>query len=130
MDTTPSGDLASLTDANSHSTQNIFDVFSDITGKTLPDGSLQESRTYDASGNLTSSPTQRQDDHLRLRCSEPPHTRTPDPTLVTEPVVSYTYTSTGKHASTTVTTNTAPPSPPTPMTCWIASPPRSHRRAR
>jgi len=28
-------------------------------------------------------------------------TRTPDPTLVTEPVVSYTYTPTGKHASTT-----------------------------
>ena len=28
-------------------------------------------------------------------------TRTPDPTLVTEPIISYTYTSTGKHASTT-----------------------------
>jgi len=105
----PLGDLASLTDANSHSTQNIFDVFSDITGKTLPDGSLQESRTYDASGNLTQlthfsgkTTTYAYDALNRLT------TRTPDPTLVTEPVVSYTYTSTGKHASTTVTTNTAP----------------------
>jgi RHS repeat-associated protein len=98
----PLGDLASLTDANSHSTQNIFDVFSDITGKTLPDGSLQESRTYDASGNLTQlthfsgkTTTYAYDALNRLT------TRTPDPTLVTEPVVSYTYTPTGKHASTT-----------------------------
>jgi YD repeat-containing protein len=36
----PLGNLASLSGANSHSTQNLFDVFSDITGKTLPDGSL------------------------------------------------------------------------------------------
>jgi RHS repeat-associated protein len=98
----PLGNLASLTDANSHSTQNVFDVFSDITGKTLPDGSLQESRTYDASGNLTQfthfsgkTTTYAYDALNRLT------TRTPDPTLATEPVVSYTYTSTGKHASTT-----------------------------
>ena len=103
------GNLASLTDANSHSTQNVFDVFSDITGKTLPDGSLQESRAYDASGNLTQlthfsgkTTTYAYDALNRLT------TRTPDPTLVTEPVVSYTYTPTGKYASTTVTTNTAP----------------------
>jgi len=45
MDTDPLGDLAKPPpDANSHSTQNIFDVFSDITGKTLPDGSLAGSR--------------------------------------------------------------------------------------
>ena len=103
------GNLASLTDANSHSTQNVFNVFSDITGKTLPDGSLQESRAYDASGNLTQlthfsgkTTTYAYDALNRLT------TRTPDPTLVTEPVVSYTYTPTGKYASTTVTTNTAP----------------------
>ena len=98
----PLGNLASLTDANSHSTQNVFDVFSDITGKTLPDGSLQESRAYDASGNLTQlthfsgkTTTYAYDALNRLT------TRTPDPTLVTEPVVSYTYTPTGKYASTT-----------------------------
>jgi len=98
----PLGNLASLTDANSHSTQNLFDVFSDITNKTLPDGSLQESRTYDSSGNLTQlthfsgkTTTYAYDALNRLT------TRTPDPTLVTEPVVSYTYTPTGKHASTT-----------------------------
>jgi RHS repeat-associated protein len=104
----PNGNLASLTDANSHSTQNVFDIFSDITGKTLPDGSLQESRTYDANGNLTQlthfngkTTTYAYDQLNRLT------TRTPDPTLVTEPVVSYTYTPTGKHATTTVTTATA-----------------------
>ena len=41
-----------LTDANSHSTNNIFDVFDELTQKTLPDGQLQESRTYDSNGNL------------------------------------------------------------------------------
>jgi YD repeat-containing protein len=98
----PLGNLASLTDANSHSTQNVFDVFSDITGKTLPDGSLQESRTYDASGNLTQlthfsgkTTTYAYDALNRLT------TRTPDPTLVTEPVVSYTYTPTNKRATMT-----------------------------
>jgi RHS repeat-associated protein len=98
----PLGNLASLTDANSHSTQNVFDVFSDITGKTLPDGSLQESRTYDASGNLTQlthfngkTTTYAYDALNRLT------TRTPDPTLVTEPVVSYTYTPTGKYNTST-----------------------------
>jgi RHS repeat-associated protein len=98
----PLGNLASLTDANSHSTQNVFDVFSDITGKTLPDGALQESRTYDASGNLTQlthfsgkTTTYAYDALNRLT------TRTPDPALVTEPVVSYTYTPTGKYATST-----------------------------
>ena len=98
----PLGNLASLTDANSHSTQNVFDVFSDITGKTLPDGSLQESRTYDASGNLTQlthfsgkTTTYAYDALNRLT------TRTPDPTLVSEPVVSYTYTPTNKRATMT-----------------------------
>ena len=98
----PLGNLASLTDANSHSTQNVFDVFSDITGKTLPDGSLQESRTYDASGNLTQlthfsgkTTTYAYDALNRLT------TRTPDPALVAEPVVSYTYTPTNKRATMT-----------------------------
>ena len=98
----PLGNLASLTDANSHSTQNVFDIFSDITGKTLPDGSLQESRAYDASGNLTQlthfsgkTTTYAYDALNRLT------TRTPDPTLVTEPVVSFTYTATNKRATMT-----------------------------
>ena len=98
----PLGNLASLTDANSHSTQNVFDVFSDITGKTLPDGSLQESRAYDASGNLTQlthfsgkTTTYAYDALNRLT------TRTPDPTLVAEPVVTFTYTATNKRATMT-----------------------------
>ena len=98
----PLGNLASLTDANSHSTQNVFDIFSDITGKTLPDGSLQESRAYDASGNLTQlthfsgkTTTYAYDALNRLT------TRTPDPTLVTEPVVAFTYTATNKRATMT-----------------------------
>ena len=41
-----------LTDANTHTTNQLFDAMSELTKKTLPDGQLVESRTYDNNGNL------------------------------------------------------------------------------
>jgi RHS repeat-associated protein len=97
----PLGNLASLSDANSHVTANGFDLLSELKTKTLPDGSLTETRSYDPSGNLVSlqhfngkTTTYAYDPLNRMT------TRTPDPTL-NEPTISFTYTSTGKHASTT-----------------------------
>jgi YD repeat-containing protein len=70
-----------------------------LTGKTLPDGSLNESRSYDAAGNLVSlkhfngkTTTYTYDSLNRLL------TRVPDATL-SEPTVTFTYTATGKRAT-------------------------------
>ena len=90
------GDLTGLNDANSHLTENRFDLLSQPVSKTLPDGSLTETRQYDPAGNLTSlthfngkTTTYAYDSLNRLL------SRTPDPTTG-EPTVSFTYTATGK----------------------------------
>lgn len=95
------GDITGLTDANSHLTENAFDLLSQPVSKTLPDGTLTETRQYDAAGNLTSlthfngkTTTYAYDTLNRLL------SRTPDPTTG-EPTVSFTYTATGKRASMT-----------------------------
>ncbi|MFP5226056.1 MAG: RHS repeat-associated core domain-containing protein, partial [Acidobacteriota bacterium] len=95
------GNLISLGDENGHSTQYSFDLFNERTSTTLPDGSLTESRTYDANGNLQAlthfsgvTTTYAYDPMNRLL------SRTPD-ARVNEPTVSFTYTTTGKRASMT-----------------------------
>ena len=95
------GDITGLTDANSHLTENAFDLLSQQVSKTLPDGSLTETRQYDAAGNLTTlthfngkTTTYAYDNLNRLL------SRTPDSTTG-EPTVSFTYTATGKRASMT-----------------------------
>jgi YD repeat-containing protein len=35
-----------MTDENGHTTQSVFDALSRLTSRTLPDGSLKESRLY------------------------------------------------------------------------------------
>ena len=95
------GNLAGISDENGHTTQNVFDLLYNLTSKTLPDGSLTETRGYDTAGNLVSlthfngkTTTYTYDGLNRLL------TRTPDPTL-SEPTVSFTYTATGKYAAST-----------------------------
>jgi RHS repeat-associated protein len=95
------GNLTGLTDANGHTTSNAFDLLYQLSSKTLPDGSLTESRSYDTVGNLLSlkhfngyTTTYTYDGLNR------PLTRVPDPNLG-EPTVSFTYTPTGKRASMT-----------------------------
>jgi len=95
------GNLAGISDENGHTTQNAFDLLYRLTSKTLPDGSLTESRSYDAAGNLISlthfngkTTTYTYDSLNRLL------SRTPDPSL-SEPTVSFTYTATGKRATMT-----------------------------
>jgi YD repeat-containing protein len=92
------GDLAGLTDENLHRTRNAFDVLMEPISKTLPDGTLTETRSYDTAGNLASlthfngvTTTYTYDALNR------PLTRaTPG-----EPTVSFTYTATGKYATST-----------------------------
>jgi YD repeat-containing protein len=48
------GNAITLQDANTHTSQQNFDLLGELTNKTLPDGSLTESRQYDNNGNLTS----------------------------------------------------------------------------
>ena len=52
----PVGDPAppTLTDANSHTTQNGFDVLRQLKTETMPSGNLTQTRTYDPAGNLLS----------------------------------------------------------------------------
>ena len=95
------GNLTNLTDANGHSTVNSYDLLNNLTSKILPDGSSTETRTYDTAGNLLSlqhfngkTTTYAYDQLDRLL------TRTPDSSYG-EPVVSFTYTATGKRASMT-----------------------------
>jgi YD repeat-containing protein len=49
----PNGNLSTLTDANTHTTQNAFDQLSQLQTETMPAGQTQ-TRTYDYAGNLTS----------------------------------------------------------------------------
>ena len=46
------GDLTSVADENGNTTQNSFDMYREPVSKTLPDGSLTETRQYDADGDL------------------------------------------------------------------------------
>ena len=93
------GNPANLTDENLHTTQNGFDLFSDILSKTLPDGTLTETRQYDAAGNLVSlthfngvTTTYTYDALNRVLTRSTPG----------EATVSFTYTGTGKRATMSV----------------------------
>lgn len=87
-------------------TQNGYDLLSEPVTQLLPDGSLTESRSYDAAGNLTAlrhfngkTTTYTYDPLNRLIA------RVPDPSLG-DPTVTFTYTPTGKRASMTDGTGT------------------------
>jgi YD repeat-containing protein len=76
----------------------LLHLFNEPLSKTLPDGSLTETRTYDAAGNLTSllhfngfSTTYTYDALNRLLSRATPG----------EPTVSFTYTATGKYLTST-----------------------------
>jgi YD repeat-containing protein len=95
------GNLTNLTDANGHSTVKAYDLLYNLKTTTLPDGSLTETRSYDTAGNLLSlqhfngkTTTYAYDPLNRLL------SRTPDSSYG-EPVVSFTYTATGKRDSMT-----------------------------
>jgi RHS repeat-associated protein len=94
----PLGNLTALTDENLHTTQNVFDLFNEPVSKTLPDQTLTETRQYDAAGNLVSlthfngvTTTYTYDAENRLL------TRS----TTGEPTASFTYTPTGKYATST-----------------------------
>ncbi len=94
----PLGNPDSLVDANSHQTIQNFDLLSELTAKTLPDGTLTETRTYDSNGNLASVThfngvvtTYTYDTLNRLLSRATPG----------ETTVSLTYTATGKRATMT-----------------------------
>ncbi len=87
-----------LTDANEHTTATSFDLLGEVTAKTLPDGTLTETRLYDQNGNLTSlthfngvTTTYTYDTLNRLLSRSTP----------SETTVSFTYTPTGKRNSMT-----------------------------
>ena len=48
------GNPVTLQDADLHTTASSFDLLGELTSKTLPDGTLAETRQYDQNGNLTS----------------------------------------------------------------------------
>ncbi len=92
------GKPVTLQDANTHTTNNIFDIASELTQKTLPDGQLVESRTYDFNGNLATvthfngvTTTYTYDALNRLLSRATPG----------ETTVSFTYTPTGKRQTMT-----------------------------
>lgn len=90
--------LINWTDANGHTTAAAYDLLSEPTSKTLPDGTLAETRTYDQNGNLLSlthfsgvTTTYTYDSLNRLLSRSTPG----------EAPVSFTYTLTGKRATMT-----------------------------
>ena len=92
------GNLITLSDENGHTTQDAFNLLYEQTSKTLPDGTLTETRTYDNNGNLATvthfngvTTTYTYDSLNRLLSRSTPG----------EATVSNTYTSTGKFATTT-----------------------------
>jgi YD repeat-containing protein len=94
------GNLKNLTDANTHTTQNAFDVLSQLKTETMPAGQTQ-TRNYDVAGNLTSltdynghTTTYTYDTLKRLLTKVPDHT-------LSKPTVTFTYTATGKRESMT-----------------------------
>ena len=91
-----------LTDANTHTTNQLFDAMSELTKKTLPDGQLVESRTYDNNGNLqtvthfnNAVTTYTYDQLNRLQ------SRSTTGGPLSDAAVSFTYTKTGKRATMT-----------------------------
>ncbi len=95
------GNLTSVADESGHTTQDSFDLLYEPISKTLPDGSLTETKSYDAAGNLLSlthfngkTTTYAFDGVNRLL------TRTPDPSL-NESTATFTYTASGKFATST-----------------------------
>jgi RHS repeat-associated protein len=92
--------LNSSTDANTHQSIQSFDVFNELTSETFPVGGSNQI-SYDAAGNMLSlldfkgKTTSYSFDPLNRVTRE-----TPDPSL-TDPAVSFTYTSTGQIASMT-----------------------------
>jgi RHS repeat-associated protein len=100
------GNVISLSDENGHTTRNAFDLLYQPVSKTLPDATLTESRQYDTAGNLASlthfngKTTSYTYDALNRLLS-----KTPDPSTG-EPTVSFTYTATGKYASSTAADGT------------------------
>ena len=87
------GNPVAITDANTHLTSSSFDLLGELKGKTLPDGSLTESRGYDTAGNLKTlthfngvQTTYAYDNLNRLTSRATPG----------ESTVSFTYTATGK----------------------------------
>ena len=92
------GNPITLEDANIHTTFNVYDLLSELTTKTLPDGTHTETRTYDNNGNLATvthfngtTTTYTYDALNRLLSRSTPG----------ETTVSHTYTSTGQYATTT-----------------------------
>ncbi len=99
----PLGNLASLTDENQHTTANTFDQFGEPVMKVLPDLTLKETRIYDNAGNLSqlthfngAVTTYTYDALNRLLSRATPG----------EPTVSFTYTPTGKYATSTAADGT------------------------
>ena len=97
------GNLASLSDENQHLTATSFDLLYREVQKVLPDGSHTETRTYDAAGNLTAlthfngvTTTYTYDSLNRLLSRATPG----------EATVSFTYTATGKYATSTAADGT------------------------
>ena len=90
--------LVSVTDANNHVTNFEYDVLNRQTRRTLPLG-MSETFAYDAVGNRTSrtdfngKQTTYSYDSLNRLLTKTPHAS------LGEPVVSFTYTSTGKRAT-------------------------------
>jgi RHS repeat-associated protein len=91
------GNPIKLEDANSHTTLQSFDPLNEMTDKTLSDGTLTETRTYDNNGNLATvthfngtTTTYTYDKLNRLLSRATPG----------ETTVSHTYTSTGKYLTT------------------------------
>src|SRR5208337_3257150 len=92
----PLGNLIGLTDANTHTTQNLFNVLNEQVQEILPDQTLTETRSYDAAGNLVSLT---HFNGVTTTFTYDPINRLITRTTPGEPTVSYTYSPTGKRSS-------------------------------
>jgi RHS repeat-associated protein len=97
------GNPITFQDANSHTSIENYDLLNEATAKTLPDGTLTETRQYDSNGNLSSvthfngAVTTYTYDTLNRLLSR---------TTPGESTVSHTYSATGKYATTTDSSGT------------------------
>jgi YD repeat-containing protein len=95
------GNLTALTDANSHSTQRGYDLLNQWTSETLPSGNLTQTWSFDPGGNwktltdFNGRTTTFSYDTLNRLIG-----KTPDPNTG-DPVVTFSYTATGKRATMT-----------------------------
>lgn len=92
------GNPVTFEDANTHTTTQSFDLLNDLTGKTLPDGALTESRTYDNNGNLA---TVTHFNSVTTTYSYDQLNRLLSRSTAGEATVSFTYTPTGQYATST-----------------------------